>query len=250
MCTWSGGIHKFNIQTEQFEEILINEKRINRARISLVDSKKNIWIGTDEGAYKISNSRSIHQYTSKSDAGNKLSSNRIFSIKEDPIGNIWFGTNVGLTKLNVDENKTTLFYTQKGLPNDFIYSILIDESEFVWVSTNFGISVLDTKTRIFKNYTTSDGLQNNEFNGKAGYKDAFGNFYFGGMSGINIFNSEHIIENPFIPNIYIESVDLFNKPLQKNELFKDTLYFKSNENVLTFNFTALNYLNPEKCNYT
>jgi two-component sensor histidine kinase len=93
-------------------------------------------------------------------------------------------------------------------------------------------------------------LQNNEFNGKAGYKDMFGNFYFGGISGINIFNPDKIIENPFIPETHIESVELFNKPLLENELFKDHLEFKSNQNVLTFNFSAINYLNPEKCNYT
>ena len=93
-------------------------------------------------------------------------------------------------------------------------------------------------------------MQNNEFNGKAGYEDETGNFYFGGISGTNIFDPDNIIENPFIPETYIESVELFNKPLLENVLFKDDLEFKSNQNVLTFNFSAINYLNPEKCNYT
>ncbi|WP_176461206.1 ligand-binding sensor domain-containing protein [Lutibacter agarilyticus] len=250
VATWAGGIHKFDIKNENFEEVFINGKRINRARTSLIDSKKNIWLGTDQGVFKISKSGIIQNYNEEGALDQKLSGNRVFNIKEDYNGNIWIGTNTGLTKLDIQQHKTTLFYKQKGLPNDFIYSILIAKNNDIWVSTNYGISVLNTETNKFKNYTTSDGLQNNEFNGKAGYKDQHDNFYFGGISGINIFKATNIKENQNIPEIYIESVDLFNEPLQKNELYKNVLAFKSDENVLTFNFSALNYLNPEKCSYT
>ena len=250
VCTWSGGIHSFNIEKEVFEEVLIHNKRINRARSSLIDSNRNIWLGTDQGSYKISNNGVIDIYNDESKSNLKLSGNRVFDIKEDSLGNIWFGTNVGLTKLDVINNKTFYYYKQKGLPNDFIYSVLISSNNDVWVSTNFGISVLDYKSNTFRNYSTSDGLQNNEFNGKAGYQDEFGNFYFGGILGINIFHPEKILQNKYIPDTHIESVELFNKQIQRNELYKDTLEFRSDENVITFNYTALNFLNPEKCNYT
>ncbi len=250
VATWAGGIHKFDIKNEKFEEVFINGKRINRARTSLIDSKENIWLGTDQGVFKISKSGSIQNYNEKGALDQKLSGDRVFNIKEDYKENIWIGTNTGLTKLDIQQHKTTLFYKQKGLPNDFIYSILIAKNNDIWVSTNYGISVLNTETNKFKNYTTSDGLQNNEFNGKAGYKDQHDNFYFGGISGINIFKANNIKENRNVPDIYIESVDLFNEPLQKNELYKKVLAFKSDENVLTFKFSALNYLNPEKCSYT
>ena len=250
VCTWSGGIHKFDIKEETFEEVLIEGEKIDRARISLIDSKGNIWIGTDQGVYKISKGGITKRYHERGAKEQRLSSNRIFSIQEDEEENIWFGTSVGLTKLDVKSDKTSLYFKQDGLPNDFIYSVLIAKNKDIWMGTNYGISVLDTKTLTFKNYTINDGLQNNEFNGKSGYKDEYGNFYFGGISGINIFNSDNLEENPFMPSVQIESVDLFNKPIQKNVLFKDSLVFESDENVITFNFSALNYLNPEKVNYT
>jgi two-component sensor histidine kinase/ligand-binding sensor domain-containing protein len=250
VCTWAGGVFKFDMNTEQFEELLINGERLNRARTSLVDSKGNIWLGTDQGAYKINNSTQAKRYYAEDDINQKISGDRVFSIKEDYQGNIWIGTNTGLTMLNTTTNKTKVYYKQKGLPNDFIYSILISDDNSVWVSTNYGLSKLNTSTNQFTNYTISDGLQNNEFNGKAGYKDEFGNFYFGGVSGINIFNPTKIKENPFLPNIHIENIELFNKPLNKNELYLDELEFKHNENVITFNFAAINYLSPEKCVYT
>ena len=251
LCTWSGGIYKYNIKSNQINEIQIDGNRLNRARISLVDSKDNIWLGTDSGVFKVTNKGEFqkHYDASANDKG-KISNDRIFSIKEDAGGNIWFGTGAGLTKLDLQSEETTLYYKQKGLPNDFIYNILIENQGKIWVSTNFGLSVLDTKTETFKNYTVNDGLQNNEFNGKCAFKDEYGNFYFCGIGGINIFNPDQIIENPHLPEIYIESVELFNEPILKNELFAEELEFKHNQNVLTFNFAALNYLNSEKCNYT
>jgi ligand-binding sensor domain-containing protein/two-component sensor histidine kinase len=250
VCTWSGGIHRYDIEKKEFEELLINRKRLNRVRTSLIDSSGNIWLGTDEGAFRVTPSGEMLEHLSASTSGKQLSGERVFNIKEDKNGNVWFGTNVGLTKLDIGQNKTFLYYQQKGLPNDFIYSVLIDENtNDIWVGTNFGLSVLNTETYTFRNFTVSDGLQNNEFNGKAAYCDESGNFYFGGMAGINIFNPGEIRINPFLPKVYIESVDLFNTPINKNELYNDTLVFKSRENVLTFNFAALNYLNPEKVSY-
>lgn len=247
VATWTAGIHEFDIQKEEFSPVLINNKQINRARISFIDSKKNIWLGTDEGLYKVEKD-SVRRFTVSLSKTKKLSSNRIFSIKEDKNGTMWIGTSAGLTKMDTNYN-TTLYYKQEGLPNDFIYSVTIDEQSNIWVSTNYGISVLNTKTEKFKNYTDKDGLQNTEFNGKAGYQDEFGNFYFGGINGFNIFNPEKINETPFIPKVYIESVELFNKPIHKNETFASSLTFKSSENVLTFNYVAVNFLNPEKVLY-
>ena len=127
--------------------------------------------------------------------------------------------------------------------------MLIDEANNVWVSTNKGISVLNSKTKEFKNYTSEDGLQNNEFNGKSGYKDKDGYFYFGGIDGFNKFQPSQIKDYPYQPKVYFESVELFNTPIESTLRTNDTLYFKSDENVITLNFSSLSYLNPEKTFY-
>ncbi len=249
IATWSGGLFKYEINKNTFSPYLLNDTIINRARCSLKDANNHIWLGTDSGVYEITPDQNITHYN-ENDGDLSLSSNRIFDIKEDKEGHIWFATSVGLTKLNKVEKKTFVYTKQKGLPNDFIYSLLIDENNQLWVSTNFGLSVFNPKVETFKNYTKNDGLQNNEFNGKAGYKDHLGTFYFGGIDGVNIFNPNTIIENPHLPKVYIENVHLFNKPLNQNELFKNKLSFKSNENVVTFNYGAISFINSEKVNYS
>ena len=175
-----------------------------------------------------------------------MTSNRIFAINEDNNGFIWIGTSSGITKLNTSTLQTEKFIKQKGFPNDFVYSLLIDEANNVWVSTNKGISVLNSKTKEFKNYTSEDGLQNNEFNGKSGYKDKDGYFYFGGIDGFNKFQPSQIKDYPYQPKVYFESVELFNTPIESTLRNNDTLYFKSDENVITLNYSSLSYLNPEK----
>lgn len=64
VATWDGGIFEFNIETENFKELLINNQRINRARTSLIDSEDNIWLGTDQGAYKILKNGAIKNLSS------------------------------------------------------------------------------------------------------------------------------------------------------------------------------------------
>lgn len=250
LCTWTGGISEFNTETETFTPILINGKRINRARISLKDSKGNLWLGTDEGLYKLNSSLEFeHHFTETAAKEKSLTSNRIFAINEDNNGFIWIGTSSGITKLNTSTLQTEKFIKQKGFPNDFVYSLLIDEANNVWVSTNKGISVLNSKTKEFKNYTSEDGLQNNEFNGKSGYKDKDGYFYFGGIDGFNKFQPSQIKDYPYQPKVYFESVELFNTPIESTLRNNDTLYFKSDENVITLNYSSLSYLNPEKTYY-
>ncbi len=249
LCTWAGGISEFDTKTETFTPVLVNDKQLNRVRVYLKDSKKNLWLGTDQGLYKLSNEKWIKTFVQNSPESNQLTNDRVFALKEGKKGNIWIGTSSGLTKLNPETDETTLFYKQKGFTSDFVYNILIDNKDHVWMSTNYGLSVLNINTNTFKNYTEEDGLQDNEFNGKAGFKDADGTFYFGGINGFNMFKPENIVDNPFLPKVYVESVELFNKPIEQNELYKDTLRFKSEENVLTFNFAALNYLNSQKVSY-
>ncbi len=239
--TWSNGIFEMNIRTGETHPLFIDGKKLVRSRISYIDHSGTIWIGSDEGLYNLNRGK-IQYY------GN-LSNPRVFSIAEDRKGNIWVGTAKGLNKIDPAQLSVTKWERQNGLPNDFIYGVLVDNDDKVWVSTNYGISVFNQKTKEFKNYTEEDGLQNNEFNGKAAYKDSFGNFYFGGMNGLNIIQPEKILMNHEIGQTVIEDVKLFGKSIPQNTIYSDTLYFSHNENVISFDFVSLNFLRSEKNRY-
>lgn len=239
--TWSSGIYALNIHDYGINPRNIHGQRLVRSRTSFIDSSGAIWIGSDEGLYRIRGNQSNYY--------DSLSNERVFAITEDPAHHIWVGTARGLNCINPQTGQVTAYTQQAGLPNDFIYSVESDQHGNIWVSTNFGISVLDHQQRTFKNYTEHDGLQNNEFNGKAGYTDSLGYLYFGGMNGFNIFHPDSVYVNQQVGKTLIEDVQLFGMPLQKNIPYTDTLVFSHNENVITFDFVSLNYLWATKNRY-
>lgn len=239
--TWSSGIYALNVHDYGVTPREIHGQQLVRSRTSFIDSSGAIWIGSDEGLYCIRGNQSVYY--------DSLSNERVFAITEDPYHNIWVGTAKGLNCVDPKTGKVTAYTQQAGLPNDFIYSVESDQQGNIWVSTNFGIAVLDHQHRTFKNYTEDDGLQNNEFNGKAGYTDSLGYFYFGGMNGFNMFHPDSIYANKQVGRTLIEDIQLFGMPLQKNIPYTDTLVFSHNENVITFDFVSLNYLWAKKNRY-
>lgn len=252
VSTWSSGQFIYDIKTGNVKEFSVNAESLNRVRISFVDSRNNLWLGSDQGAYRIEDfgSGRAHHFKESASDSTSINSNRIFAINEDSQGNIWLGTSTGLTQVSTDTWLTRRYYSQEGFPNDFVYGVLIDLDNKIWVSTNQGISVFDPETLGFTSYSEKDGLQNDEFNGKAAFQDEIGNFYFGGVDGLNIFNPKEININPHHPKVHLESIELFNRPVAVNSLYQDGFVFKSEENVLSFHYAATNFLNPSKVNYS
>lgn len=161
--------------------------------------------------------------------------------------NIWIGTEGdGLYCYNEKSNKFTKYGVSQGLPNDVVYGILPDNNGNIWLSTNFGLSRLNLRTRQFKNFSESDGLQSNEFNYGAYLKNSKGELLFGGTNGFNRFNPNEIKENKFIPPIAITELTVNNKPfLILSELTK-SIDLKHNQNDFNFDFVALNFSQPDK----
>ncbi|WP_315080912.1 two-component regulator propeller domain-containing protein [uncultured Clostridium sp.] len=164
------------------------------------DSAGMCWIGSyiEGGLIKINPENNyIKIYKKDENNKNTLSSNSIISITEDKNNNLWVGTNYGINKFNKKSEKFTRYTEKNGLANNTIYGILIDKNNNPWVSTNYGISKLDINTNTFFNLNTSNGLQSNEFNGNSYFKNNKGEFIFGGINGINIFDSKEISEKAY-----------------------------------------------------
>ena len=159
----------------------------------------------------------------------------------------WYGKRI--KQKNLSNDSITRYLQQPGLPNDFIYGVVADGNDDIWVSTNQGVSRLEVASGIFTNFTEKDGLQNNEFNGKAAYKDSLGYLYFGGMNGFNIFHPDSIPVNRYVGRTIIEDVELFGTSIDKNVIYSDTVSFDYDENVISFNYASLNFLLPEKNRY-
>lgn len=132
-----------------------------------IDSRRNQWYGTAAG---------LARHTSiKAKEGwdvyltNELPDPFINAIAEDPDGNIWIGTNGGLSKLASDLVTITTFKVAEGLPDNHINSICVLGNNSIWIGTNKGASYYDGGK--FGNILTSDFAKN--FEGTFGIEDDY-----------------------------------------------------------------------------
>jgi two-component sensor histidine kinase len=75
------------------------------------------------------------------------------------------------------------------------------------------LSAYDPATGKFKNYTTEDGLQEDEFKLHSALKASDGRLYFGGVNGFNVFCPSDIVKPAAFSPIMITSFQIFNKPI-------------------------------------
>lgn len=162
-------------------------------------------------------------------------------------GEIYIGTIVGLYIMRDYKNIITHFTAKNGLINDFIYGVLEDNRGDIWFSHNKGVSQYFPKEGKFIHYGVKDGLQSNEFNTGAYYKDEKGLLYFGGVNGINVIDPSNIVENKNTPQIAINEILLGDMPYKSDTAYNEikSLTLSYLENTLSFDFSALEFSQPE-----
>ncbi len=137
------------------------------------------------------------------------------------------------------------------LPDNFIYGVLEDKNGNYWLSHNRGLSFYDLSSQKFIHYEVLDGLQSNEFNTGAFYKDDHGSLYFGGVNGVNEIIPEKIFKNSLPPQIAIHQIlvddEPFNGDTAANEMSVLNLTFK--RNTFSVDFASLDFSIPEKNQY-
>jgi len=220
----------------------------------LFDKKNNIWIGTEKGlSYLNPQTQEITTYfREQALCNNCLSSNEVLSLHLDTLrNNLWIGTSDGLNRFNLESKEFRSYFTKDGLANNLIYAILADDSGNLWMSTNKGISKFNIVNKTFSNFGVADGLQDFEFNHGAAYKTESGKLFFGGIAGYNSFYPDSITKNQKAPNIEITAVEVLSEKKTKRVPvgFDRQIEVSHNNNLITIEFAALDFTNPQKNNY-
>ncbi len=279
-CIWLGtfqeGMCKLNLSTLKYEKYRIAPKDTTNIASNIIvtsalDENGIFWMGTLNGLASFNTeTKAIKIY--KTDKKNKfsISSNSINGLSS--YGNyIWIGTDNGVNIFDKRTEHFRNFTTKDGLPDNLINSVEVDNFGNAWAATNKGLSCIlkpkggfavDQSNReqrvIIKNYDVMDGIQGNEFNSNASYKDRNGILYFGGMNGFTIIHPELLKDSIVVPPVYLTDFKLFNHSVGPNDslhLFENTFTFakevnlKYNQNVFSISFTGLNFKNHDKISY-
>ncbi len=239
------------------------------AKTILEDSDGQLWIGTSSnGLYKIDIDKVLMNPTDsiflkhyKFNPSNLLgiSAENIQTLFEDSKGSLWIGTDGGgLNLYNTDSDDFSTYTETNGLPNDVINGILEDENGRLWLSTNKGISKFDIEKESFENFDIQDGLQSNEFITHSAYRSDLNVMYFGGINGFNTFHPEKIINNKRPPKVVFTDFEIFNNsvdftkkksPIKAPIQFVDEIKLSYKDNVISFEFAALNFTDPSSNQY-
>jgi len=246
----SSGIDRYDLKKSEFVQYpqLAGQEQVNWI---MSDSSDNIWLGTvDE----------IIIYNQGRDQITRFNEHSR-SFLEDSQGRYWVATlDRGIVQYSIAEGPIRYYDVDDGLANNQALCILEDDHKDLWISTSNGLSKFNPETRVFRNYTSKDGLRNNQFTYGAAYKSDQGNLLFGGIAGFNIFNPSEVKNDDNEVPLILTELRIFNKKVEigsgaKPILTKSIsetrhLVLKYFQNVFTLEFAALNYTNNESNLYS
>lgn len=153
--TWGGGVNLYKPENETFTSFFHDPEEDhslsnNYVRTLFIDSRSDLWIGTWDGLCFINrddllnhdNLKFTYYYYDEENPAS-LSGNKIFSIHEDQLGNIWVGTmENGLNRFDPITKKFTRYQhnpnNQKSLSSNSISSIFEDSFGNLWIATHDG----------------------------------------------------------------------------------------------------------------
>jgi len=262
--TGAKGLFKYDRKNQtlnQYRNNPDNPKSLNYNCVHRVlrDHAGRLWIGTRFGGLNRMNETegTFVRYTHNPLDTTSLSYDWINGIFESGSGVLWIATRDGLNRLNTQNNSFQHFGVKEGLPGNAISAILEDKDNNLWLTTSNGISRFNpavTLKKAFRNYGVGDGLHGKEFSRNSCFQSKTGEIYAGGIGGFTVFHPDHIEDNLHIPKILITDLIINqksiqpgdNSPLKQSIPFTKELLLSYHQNTLTFEFAALDYLNPLK----
>ena len=272
--TYGNGISLLkNPDQKDLTFIRINQQNSNLSsnlvRHLLVDSSGNLWAATtfglnflDRKDMEAGNFRFRVFLKNPSDPGS-LIYNDIIHIYEDRNGRLWFGTfGSGVDLLDKFDGVNATFRhfgTNEGPGFGIIYGILGDNEGMIWVSTENGmvrINPENNNTEVFNSY---NGLGFNSFSENTCCMKENGLLLFGGSLGFEAIDPVKILPSHTVKNIELTKFLLFNKevsydqkdsPLKKSISFSNNLTLKYFQSSFSIDFSALDFLDPDRIQYT
>ncbi len=264
------GLHRFDPATETSRHFLFEQPQKRLSEISQFlyeDSDGAIWIFGFTGLVKATPDETgyrFEQYLNDPADRSSLSINTVLSVADDPLEPqrfLWVGTKGGgLNRLDKTSGTFKHFTKEEGLPDNVVYGILTQDRPagsqspgYIWMSTNKGLCRFDVRAETTKNFTVADGLQDNEFNSASYLKTSDGSLIFGGVNGLNVFHPDSLYFNENVPQVLIVGLKVNNEPfpIPTSSLtpHPSSLKFSHDQNLLNFEFAALEFTNPAQNQY-
>ncbi|WP_210330275.1 hybrid sensor histidine kinase/response regulator [Aliikangiella sp. G2MR2-5] len=228
-----------------------------------VDSKGFLWFGTEDmGAVRINpSSHEVLNFNSK-ESERRISHNLITAIAEDNEGSIWLATyGNGIDKLFRKHGRWRVEnYNMNNslLPSNGIDGLVVDRQNNLWISSVGYISRLVPSNDSVNNFSVFDGALPGEYFNGSQFMSSDGTIFFGGIGGFSYFTPKDLHFENLPPDIFLTDFSLFNSAVAVSDnstILSETvnntqsITLDHKQNVFAFEFTTLDYLEPERNKY-
>ena len=210
-----------------------------------------LWLGTrGGGVVKFDSGKerfeSIPNY---SDLSKEINMD-VLSMVRGTDGSLWVGTSYGLNRLMIEEGQIryTSFPGEDDLEDSAVHGIVEDMAGNLWISTGNGITCIDGHSGRSVQYTSLNGLQNNEFSDGAYFRDNDKDIFFGGVAGFSYFNPDEMSLRDYSPQIRLAGLRINNAELNVYDRIKqNVLCLDYDEAHVSLSFCVGDFINNENC---
>ncbi|MEN9303432.1 MAG: hypothetical protein RL264_1861 [Bacteroidota bacterium] len=231
-------------------------------RVASRDKFGRIWLATSGGGLnQLIEKNGVYSIVRHpiSDILIRYSKDYVTAVEAESTDILWLGTfGSGLIRADLNRSRIDAVNKKNGLANNVIYGLLRDKKGWIWISTNRGISAFDFKSKSVQNFSSLNGLLSDEFNLNAYFKSSNGEFYFGGIEGLNFFYPQDLQVNSgrlkvILSGLIIDKNHItpssnlmqLKKPISKTQQLE--LDYKHRSFSLTFHTDDIS--NPELISY-
>jgi ligand-binding sensor domain-containing protein/two-component sensor histidine kinase len=249
----SGKVRKYQNRSED-PDGLTSDKLFSLYKAR--DSK--VYIGGIAGLNAYSHiDNEVSAIKAEDDESRFIETTQVLAIREDASGNLWLGSqNTGLILWRDGDRRNglnvfTRIKTKPKLPSSTVYAIENDDAGALWLSTTNGLVRLNPESLSIKVFDISDGLQDNEFNFGASFKDSHGRLYFGGNRGFNRFHPEDIVDKTTPPPVRLTRINIAGKDLAADVGFiaPPAIDLTYRDYFVNFEFSALDFTDTASNRY-
>ncbi|MEO5647074.1 MAG: histidine kinase, partial [Chitinophagaceae bacterium] len=199
----------FIINSHTFKTAVISndtlfQEMMSKRIVDIMIDKQKLWVASSPvGAaycYDFSNKK-IKKFNSL----NGLSSNRVYCLAKDSIGNVYVGTYDGLNIIDANW-KIRIINKQNGLRHPRIENLVTDKNGFVWI-TNFNSLIrFDPIKNNFNYFDERNGVTNAGFRVVSNCITSDGEIFLGSTNGLLIVKPDEPIQPPGKKHITIQRI--------------------------------------------
>ncbi len=259
---WLGtliGLYLYDVTEDKTEKTMMPPYKDKLIRILTLfrDKQNHLWVGAKESLrmFDISEDYVLSNVTPD------CLKNIVYTqcIHQDSNGTIWVGNVDGLDAISQDDTGTYRIRHIDKLTAATVRGIEEDSTGQLWVSTDNGLNRYNPDTDQNRVFNYNDGLRCSLFSSCAHSRDKNGNFFFGGIYGVETFRPESIKtdSNTFRTNLtelIVNNMQITPNDgtgiLKKSITMTEKITLKHWQNSITIRFSCPNMISWDSSHYS